>query len=103
MDNNKLYAEAISILRETVEYSDEEKNDLLFKIAQVNPEVLISAFYKLSNQDLSKTDIIVLNFIKEGRTKCECIKLDRELTGRTVIESKANVEKLWEFLNMKVN
>ena len=103
MDNNKLYSEAISILRETIEYGEEEKNDLLFKIAQVSPEVLISAYHKLISPNLTETDITILNYLKDGKNKIECIKLERELTGNTLVESKMNVEKVIEILNMKAN
>lgn len=92
------HPEAISILREILDYTEDEMLDLFFKISQINPGVLVAAHQNLISTNLTNSDKIIFRAFKEGNSKMECIKIDRDLTDNTLIESKENVERIMKLI-----
>lgn len=81
------YAQAIEILRNRPHYKK-----MLFEIAKKNPKALFDAHERL-NGPISDSKIV--NMVKDGYSKIECITEYRRLTGAGLKQSKKHVESLY--------
>lgn len=83
------YQKAIRVL----EYKPDWQR-LVCEIASKNPKAVVDAYKRMNSPDPVK---VILEMVKAGSNKVECIKHYRNLTGAGLFESKEFVESVHDF------